>query len=126
LDDEHNTGRKGEMMMRPKLKILSDKLVSQIIDEAYGLLMDPGVRVHNDDALELLAEAGANVDFESKVAHIPEAIAQRTLKTAPPNSISTIWRVNRLSIMGAIASNSIPVRRPSPFSTAKRKNSAHQ
>jgi len=70
-------------MMRPKLKILSDKLVSQIIDEAYGLLIDPGVRVHNDDALELLAEAGANVDFESKVAHIPEAITQRALKTAP-------------------------------------------
>ena len=69
--------------MRPKLKTLSDELVNKIIDEAYGLLMDPGVRVHNQEALELLAEAGAEVDFESKVARIPEAIVQRALETAP-------------------------------------------
>ena len=69
--------------MRPKLKILDDDSVEKIIDEAYGLLMDPGVRVHNQEALELLAEAGAEVDFESKVVHIPEAIVRRALETAP-------------------------------------------
>ena len=69
--------------MQPKLKILNNELVNMIIDEAYGLLMDPGVRVHNQEALELLAEAGAEVDFESKVAHIPEAIVRRALETAP-------------------------------------------
>ena len=69
--------------MRPKLEILSEELVNKIIDEAYGLLMDPGVRVHNQEALELLAEAGAEVDFGSKVAHIPEAIVQQALETAP-------------------------------------------
>ena len=69
--------------MRPKLRILDDDLVEKIIDEAYGLLMDPGVRVHNQEALELLAEAGAEVDFESKVVYIPEAIVRRALETAP-------------------------------------------
>ncbi len=45
--------------MRPKLNILGDELVEQIIAEGFELLMDPGVRVHNAEALRLLAEAGA-------------------------------------------------------------------
>jgi len=69
--------------MRPKLNMLSEDLVKQIIDEAFGLLMDPGVRVHNQEALDLLAEAGAEVDRESRIAHIPEKIARRALETAP-------------------------------------------
>jgi trimethylamine--corrinoid protein Co-methyltransferase len=69
--------------MRPKLNILSDDLVTQIIDEAFGLLIDPGVRVHNEEALDLLAEAGAKVDREKQIAHIPEKIARRALESAP-------------------------------------------
>jgi trimethylamine--corrinoid protein Co-methyltransferase len=69
--------------MRPIFKILSDDLVDQIIDEALGLLRDPGVRVHNDEALELLAAAGADVDSELQIAHIPEDIVRRALETAP-------------------------------------------
>jgi len=60
--------------MRPKLNILSDGLVEQIKQEAFGLLLDPGVRVHNKEALTLLAEAGAQVDFEKRIACIPERI----------------------------------------------------
>jgi trimethylamine--corrinoid protein Co-methyltransferase len=70
-------------MMRPKLNILSDELVNQIIAEGLELLMDPGVRVHNEEALELLANAGAEVDMETRIAHIPESIVQRALETAP-------------------------------------------
>lgn len=69
--------------MRPKLNILSPELVTQIVDEAFGLLMDPGVQVHNEDALKLLSEAGVNVNQETKIAHIPESIARRALDTAP-------------------------------------------
>jgi trimethylamine--corrinoid protein Co-methyltransferase len=43
--------------MRPKLNLLGDELVEQIIAEGFELLMDPGVRVHNADALKLLADA---------------------------------------------------------------------
>ena len=70
-------------MMRPKLNILSDELVEQIIAEGFELLMDPGVRVHNEDALELLAGAGADVNAETRIAHIPEPIARRAMETAP-------------------------------------------
>ncbi len=69
--------------MRPKLNILSDELVKQIIAEGFELLMNPGVRVHNDEALKLLAEAGAQVDFDTQIAHIPEAIARKALETRP-------------------------------------------
>ena len=70
-------------MMRPKLNILGDELVEQIIAEGFELLMDPGVRVHNEEALKLLAGAGADVNAETRIAHIPESIARRALETAP-------------------------------------------
>jgi trimethylamine--corrinoid protein Co-methyltransferase len=70
-------------MMRPKLDILSNELVNQIIAEGFELLMDPGVRVHNEEALKLLADAGADVDIETQIAHIPRDIVEQTLTTAP-------------------------------------------
>lgn len=69
--------------MQPKLGILSDELVNQIIAEGFELLMDPGVRVHNAEALELLAGADADVDVETQTAHIPKPIVRRALETAP-------------------------------------------
>ena len=69
--------------MRPKMKLLSDELVEQIINEGFELLMDPGVRVHNEDALKLLAESGARVDFDTQIAYIPEKVVRQALETRP-------------------------------------------
>ena len=69
--------------MRPILQLLDNELVLQIIDEAFKLIIDPGVRVHNDEALGLLADAGVEVDMSSSIAHIPESIAREALQTAP-------------------------------------------
>jgi trimethylamine--corrinoid protein Co-methyltransferase len=69
--------------MRPKLELLSDTLVKQIIEEGFALLMNPGIQVHNDEALSLLADAGAEVDRESRIAKIPERIARQALDTLP-------------------------------------------
>ena len=69
--------------MRPQFRMLSDDLLNQIIAEGFELLMDPGVRVHNDEALELLADAGADVDVESQIAYIPQSIVEQALETAP-------------------------------------------
>jgi len=69
--------------MRPKLKLLNDELVKQIINEGFELLMDPGVRVHNEEALKLLAESGARVDFEAQIAYIPEKVVRKALETRP-------------------------------------------
>jgi trimethylamine--corrinoid protein Co-methyltransferase len=69
--------------MRPKMKLLSDELVDQIINEGFALLMDPGVRVHNQEALNLLADAGAKVDFDTQIAYIPEKVVRGALETRP-------------------------------------------
>ncbi len=69
--------------MRPKLTVLSDAVVQQIIAEALELLQDPGVRVHNEDALVLLAAAGATIDRSQRVARIPEGVVRSALFTAP-------------------------------------------
>jgi trimethylamine--corrinoid protein Co-methyltransferase len=69
--------------VRPKLNILSDELVDRIIAEGFELLMAPGVRVHNEEALKLLADAGADVDFKARIGRIPEPIVRRALETAP-------------------------------------------
>jgi len=70
-------------MKRPKLELLEPRDVERIISEAYELLWDPGVRIHSDEALTLLGDAGAQVDKEKKVAHIPADLIQKALDTAP-------------------------------------------
>jgi len=57
--------------MQPKLNLLSEELVKQILEEGFALLRNPGIQVKNDEALSLLADAGAEVDLENKIAKIP-------------------------------------------------------
>jgi trimethylamine--corrinoid protein Co-methyltransferase len=70
-------------MLRPKLQFLTIATVDRVIEEAYSLLLNPGVRVHYDEALDLLGEAGARVDRTSRVACIPRALVEQALATAP-------------------------------------------
>jgi trimethylamine--corrinoid protein Co-methyltransferase len=69
--------------MRPKLTFLFPDTIERIVAEAYDLLSDPGVRVHSDRALHLLAEHGAEVDFEARVVRIPADLARQAVETAP-------------------------------------------
>jgi len=69
--------------MRPRIQFLSQETIERIIAEAYDLLSDPGVRVHSDRALHLLAEHGAEVDFEAQVVRIPAGLARQAVETAP-------------------------------------------
>jgi trimethylamine--corrinoid protein Co-methyltransferase len=39
--------------------------------------------VHYDEALELLADAGATVNMDTRIAQIPRALAEKALETAP-------------------------------------------
>ncbi len=67
--------------MRPRLEVLDPKLVGRVLEEAFQLLMEPGVRVRDAEVAELLAAAGARV--ADGVAHIPEAVARKALASAP-------------------------------------------
>ena len=70
-------------MIRPSLQLLSTEMVNRVVEEAFALLQEPGVRVHSERALALLSDHGAQVDGEAKVAHIPEALARQALDTTP-------------------------------------------
>jgi trimethylamine--corrinoid protein Co-methyltransferase len=63
--------------------MLDNEVVERIISEGIAILENPGVRVHNQEALELLANANAEVDFETQIVCIPERITRQALKTAP-------------------------------------------
>lgn len=69
--------------MRPKLTLLSEELVQRTLDEAYELMMDPGIKVQSPEARALLAEAGAAVDETAETACIPRRIAEKIISTAP-------------------------------------------
>jgi len=69
--------------MQPKINLLQDALVERIIAEGFELLEDPGVKIYNPEALNLLADAGARVDFEAGVACIPQSLVEQALETAP-------------------------------------------
>lgn len=70
-------------MLRLKLELLDTDSVDQIISEGIALLENPGIRVHNHEALEILANANAKVDFQAQIARIPETLTRQALRTAP-------------------------------------------
>ncbi len=72
-----------EPALQPGIKLLEEALVERIVHEGFELLQTPGVKVHNDEGLRLLADGGARVDFDRKVARIPQGLAEKALETAP-------------------------------------------
>ncbi len=67
-------------LMRPKLELLDKPLIERILDEAFQLIEDPGVRVA-PYVEDLLRAAGITV--KDGVAYIPEALARRLLDLVP-------------------------------------------
>lgn len=66
--------------MRQRIELLDHALVERILDEAFQLIRNPGVRVA-PYVFELLQSAGAQV--ENGVAHIPESLARHALRSVP-------------------------------------------
>ena len=69
--------------LQPKLTLLTEDLIQRILEEAFQLLLKPGIKVQNAEARQLLGEAGAEVDEETQVVRIPEQIAKAALNTVP-------------------------------------------
>ena len=69
--------------MQPKLSLLNDELIARIIEEAYQLMIQPGIKMQNAEARKLLEEAGAPVDEETMIVRIPGQIARNALETVP-------------------------------------------
>ena len=75
--------------MRPRLTLLDDSLVAQILEEAFQLLIEPGVRVGSKCAIELLERVGVQV--HDGIAHVPKELVQSALASAPKE----FWLYNR-------------------------------
>lgn len=71
--------------MQPKLSLLTDDLIQRILEEAFQLLLKPGIKVQNPEARELLTSAGIEINEETLVAKIPESIVRKALETVPRN-----------------------------------------
>lgn len=69
--------------MQPQIKLLSAELIPQIIDEAFQLMMKPGIKVQLKEARNLLAEAGARVDEDREVVYISERLVRESIDTVP-------------------------------------------
>ena len=67
--------------MRPKLELLTPDLIARILDEAFQLMQQPGIKVQSAAACELLVSAGATAVGD--VVNIPERIVRRALDTVP-------------------------------------------
>lgn len=69
--------------MRPQVQFLDAEGVDQILTEGFALLSHPGILIENQEARDLLRQAGADVDAETQVAHIPENLARQALASCP-------------------------------------------
>ena len=68
---------------RPLLKIIEEDSIKTIVNKAYGLLESVGVKINNSEALDILAQNGAKVDFPKKTAWINGSMIDKALKTVP-------------------------------------------
>lgn len=69
--------------MQPKLTLLTEEWIERILEEAYQLLLKPGIKVQNPEARQLLGDAGAQVDEETQVVRIPAQIVKKALESVP-------------------------------------------
>ena len=69
--------------MRPRIRFLSDELVEQILDEAYGLLETKGINLNHDLLLGRLADLGCRVDRDRKWVWLGRELVESSIRSAP-------------------------------------------
>jgi trimethylamine--corrinoid protein Co-methyltransferase len=72
-----------KVFMKFQSQILSDTEKEQIHTETLRILWEAGVKYHSLKALGLLEANGARMNYETKIAHIPEELVEQALATAP-------------------------------------------
>ncbi|MHB9036187.1 MAG: trimethylamine methyltransferase family protein [Armatimonadota bacterium] len=71
-------------MILSKLEVLSKSEVEAIHGVSIRVLSEKGILMDNHEILELLAENGADVDYDTKIARIPESLVDRALSSLVP------------------------------------------
>lgn len=67
--------------MLPKFELLTPALIAQVLDEAFQLMVKPGIKVQSTRARDLLVDAGAVANGD--ILYIPENIVRAALLTVP-------------------------------------------
>ncbi len=69
--------------MRPKLKFLDDELIHKITNEAYELLENVGIEIHNKSVISLLTDHGAKLSSDGKRVFLSHDLIQKALDSTP-------------------------------------------
>ncbi|MHA1954680.1 MAG: trimethylamine methyltransferase family protein, partial [Candidatus Heimdallarchaeaceae archaeon] len=64
-------------------KILEDEIKEKVFVEAMEILEEIGFFVENQEAIEILQEAGLDIDVESRRAKLPPDLVKKSLQSAP-------------------------------------------
>jgi trimethylamine--corrinoid protein Co-methyltransferase len=67
--------------MQSKIQLLSNDLIARVLDEAFQLMMTPGIKVQSPRARELLLGAGATNNGD--IVQIPEKLVRHALESCP-------------------------------------------
>lgn len=69
--------------MKPKIRFLEESLIEEIISEAYAILCELGIEIHNEEILKMLADHGADIRLDNMRATFTEDIINQALTSAP-------------------------------------------
>jgi trimethylamine--corrinoid protein Co-methyltransferase len=69
--------------MKLQTNILSEAEQERIHQQSLRILQEVGVRYHGGKSLPLLAQHGARIDWQEKIAFIPPELVEHCLATAP-------------------------------------------
>ncbi len=72
-----------ENAIRPKLELLSQKLIQIIFEEALVLLEKEGIFVENEEAQRLFLDAGMKVDHTTQRVHLTPQLVEDSLSSTP-------------------------------------------
>ena len=68
---------------RRRLAILSPAEIARVHETTLEILSEVGVVFYSKRALDVLAEHGATVDYETTVAKLPPELVERAMSTIP-------------------------------------------
>ncbi len=69
---------------RPSFQVLDIGAVKHVVEIAYTLLGDPGFTLHYRDGLQMMTDAGADVDFSKKRVRVQPDLIDKALSSVPP------------------------------------------
>ncbi|MFX1563988.1 MAG: trimethylamine methyltransferase family protein, partial [Promethearchaeota archaeon] len=71
------------MAIRPHFSFLTEEEIQRIHKESLSLLEEVGMTIHNEEALDILAQAGCPVNRDLQHARIPPSLVEEQIRMAP-------------------------------------------